>query len=306
MPPRTNAFQRLAYLIHEQIPNAVRVSESAMLVDRLTGQEREVDILVELDKPYSISIGIECIAKTRKADITWVEQMHAKHQHLTDKVILLSQKGFYSTAKAMAEKFGMLPLTIEKPMEADWSREIHQIAEVSLTPVLWDIERIKLYGKTEQDIQYADPSTILYLDNEKIPQLPLYIISDAVQGDSNISEHDERFSGEERHYACRMGGIRPCYILKEDGEKFEVRDIEFFYRQFSGDKEVVQLNHGVLKDSHIAFGQVKIDGVDSILLFLQNDANSPTITLSVSGHPSIIRPLNDPSAKPDELKGAHP
>jgi len=180
-------------------------------------------------------------------------------------------------------------------MEADWSREIHQIVEVSLTPVLWDIEKIKLYGKTEQDIHYADADTILYVDDGRIPQIPLHIVSSAVQDHSNISEHDERFSGEERHYACRMGGIRSCYILKEDGEKFEVSDIEFFYRQFSGDEEVVPLSQGVLNDSHFAFGQVKIDGVDSVLLFLQNDANSRSITLSMSGHPSII--LKDPIPK---------
>jgi len=98
MPRRTNLFQKLAYLIHEQIPNAIRVTESAILVDRVSGLEREVDILVELDQPYRLNIGIECIAKSRKADVTWVEQMYAKHQHLTDKVILLSQRGFYVTA----------------------------------------------------------------------------------------------------------------------------------------------------------------------------------------------------------------
>lgn len=297
MPRRTNAFQKLAYLIHQQIPTAVRVTESAMVLDRLTGLMREVDILVELDQPYPMKIGIECVAKARKADVTWVEQMYVKHQHLTDKVILLSQKGFYRTAKELAEKYGMTPLTIEEPLEADWSREIHQIVEVSLTPVLWDIELIKLYGITEQDKLYVDPETILYLDNEKIPQIPLHVVSSAVQAYSNISEHDHSFSGEEKHYACRMGGIRPCYVLDQNGEKFEVSDIEFFYRQYSGEEEMVALSHGVLKDSHFAFGQVNINGDESMLLFLQNGTDSPTITLSISGNPPII--LKDPIINED-------
>ncbi|MFL6052419.1 MAG: hypothetical protein ACJ72W_05800, partial [Actinoallomurus sp.] len=50
------------------------VTESAMLIDRRTGEEREVDVLIEADVAgHTLRIGIECSDRKRPADVTWVE-----------------------------------------------------------------------------------------------------------------------------------------------------------------------------------------------------------------------------------------
>ena len=46
MPKRTNIFQRLVKLLHDRLDANWVVNESEMLVHRLTGEEREVDILM--------------------------------------------------------------------------------------------------------------------------------------------------------------------------------------------------------------------------------------------------------------------
>jgi len=43
MPQRSNEFQKLVYLVKQQMAAGAKVTESQMLVDRITGTEREVD-----------------------------------------------------------------------------------------------------------------------------------------------------------------------------------------------------------------------------------------------------------------------
>src|SRR6476469_2684467 len=98
MPKRSNLFQRLIYLIHRASPNC-RVTESVMLDDKVTGEKREVDILViapiGVISKSETTIAVECIDHKRKADVSWVEKMVGKYLHVqVDSVVLVSRKGF--------------------------------------------------------------------------------------------------------------------------------------------------------------------------------------------------------------------
>ena len=90
MPIRSNEFQRLVTLINGCLHDSGKVVESALLVDKTSGAEREVDVLISSEiADYPINISVEAKDSSRKADITWVEEMHAKHLHLsTDKLVL--------------------------------------------------------------------------------------------------------------------------------------------------------------------------------------------------------------------------
>lgn len=122
MPPRTNAFQRLVTLLTATLAGHAQVTESAMLTDRVTGEPREVDVLVSATTAtYTVNLGIEVIAWARPADTPWIEKMRAKHENLpTDKLILVSESGFSAPAKKKAEFYGIETLTIEEACEADW------------------------------------------------------------------------------------------------------------------------------------------------------------------------------------------
>jgi hypothetical protein len=113
MPQRSNNFQRLVYLIQRTLSPDWEVSESVELVDRQTGKEREVDIVVRgRVGPHPLVIGIECVARKRKADIEWIEQQAKKHETLTDKLILVSERGFYRDAAAKANLLGIQTYTL--------------------------------------------------------------------------------------------------------------------------------------------------------------------------------------------------
>ena len=93
-----------------------------MLIDRVTGESREVDVLVTATTAtYTVNLGIEVVAWSRPADTPWIEKMRAKHENLPiDKLILVSESGFSAPAKKKAEFYRIETLTVEDACEADW------------------------------------------------------------------------------------------------------------------------------------------------------------------------------------------
>lgn len=159
MPPRTNAFQRLVTLLTATLAGHARVTESAMLQDRVTGGQREVDVLVvATTATYQVNLGIEVISWSRAADTPWVEKMRAKHDNLpTDKLILVSESGFSGPAMRKAEFYGIETLTIEEACEADWQliAALEETGVFEVTTINFDI------------------TAVCRLDNGSLEQLPV-------------------------------------------------------------------------------------------------------------------------------------
>jgi len=106
MPKRSNEFQKLVYYFKKHTINNVDITESRELLDKQTGVKREVDIVVETNVGGNqVIISIECIDRSRKADMAWIEQMYEKHRKLpTNVLILISKLGFTKKAIEYADK----------------------------------------------------------------------------------------------------------------------------------------------------------------------------------------------------------
>src|SRR5215208_1542277 len=104
MPKRSNRFQRLVVLLNTCLAADTKVIESALVLDKVTGEEREVDIWISPSAAgHTVNIAIEVIGRSRKASVGWVEEMHSKHATLpTDKLILVSERGFTKQALVKA------------------------------------------------------------------------------------------------------------------------------------------------------------------------------------------------------------
>lgn len=122
MPKRSNKFQKLITAIHACIVNDVCVEESAFLVDRETGKEREVDILLRSQLgDYPVFLSVEVIDRSRRAGSGWIEEMTGKHQALpTSKLVLVSRSGFTKPALEKAKARGIETLTVEEACATDW------------------------------------------------------------------------------------------------------------------------------------------------------------------------------------------
>ena len=159
MPQRTNAFQRLVTLLTATLAGYATVTESAMLQDSITREQREVDILVVVTvATYNINLGIEVISWGRRADTPWVEKMRAKHDNLpVDKLILVSESGFSGPAKVKAQFYGIETLTVDAACEADW-------------PLIAALEKTGVFEVTTMNF---DISAVCQLDNGQLELLHL-------------------------------------------------------------------------------------------------------------------------------------
>jgi hypothetical protein len=109
MPPRTNAFQQVVATIHQHMAGDADLQESAMLRNRVTGAEQEVDVVIR-SRPagHEVIVSVEATDRGRKADIEWVQQMLGKHADLpTSKLVLVSGGGFTERARRLADAVRM-------------------------------------------------------------------------------------------------------------------------------------------------------------------------------------------------------
>lgn len=123
MPKRSNEFQNLIFILQQQLVPDARVTESMMLRDYATGDEREVDIVIETPfKDKTLRVCIECCDRSRKADVEWIEQMWAKHQDLpTDSLVLAARAGYTKGARLKAAVHQIEIADYSEVITADWS-----------------------------------------------------------------------------------------------------------------------------------------------------------------------------------------
>lgn len=105
MPRRTNLFQRVIKVLHENIAGQATVEESAMLPDSASQSDREVDVVITTTLVgQTVRIGVEATATGSPADVTWVDSMIGKHRTLpTNRLVLVSEAGFTPAARRKAE-----------------------------------------------------------------------------------------------------------------------------------------------------------------------------------------------------------
>jgi hypothetical protein len=110
MPQRTNDYQKLVELIHSLFaPQNAKVTASAMVMSA-SGQEREVDVLVEYETElYPVRIAVEAKDLSRAIETTTLEQYIGKYNSqggvTVDKVIIVA-KSFARTASDRARSLG--------------------------------------------------------------------------------------------------------------------------------------------------------------------------------------------------------
>lgn len=123
VPPRSNIFQRLVLEIHRDLGPGWTVTESRMRADQASKTPREIDILAETSiGGYSLRMGIEAVAWTKRAGQPWVEQQHARHRDLnTHKLVLWSRSGFTPGALAKAKHFGIDCVTPTEGITVKWA-----------------------------------------------------------------------------------------------------------------------------------------------------------------------------------------
>ena len=157
MPKRTNQFQDLIDLLERQIASKdASVEMSKLLIDTVTGEEREVDIVIEHNSGiHPVRIGIEVIARKRPVSTTWIEGISAKHRDLPiDKTIAVSKSGYYRPALEKAKALNIDTLTLREATELDWSSKLDSIPRIQIEGFI---------------VPYLTSATLVFYHEESLP-----------------------------------------------------------------------------------------------------------------------------------------
>jgi hypothetical protein len=278
-----------------------------MLPSQSTGAEREVDVVIRAKQAgYDVIVSVEAVARARKADRTWVDQILGKHADLpTSKLVLVSQKGFTEDARAAALASNAVPLAPEDLSSSNRDQDV-----IKAVPALWP--KVVSFTIEEWGVNFTDKGVPTDGWGEAAPTV---FVDEGVVGDlmqlterlykarfaelieqidlANRTEDSvERFTfvvepadGDELQLPVN-DVPKTLFLLNQNGVGYSLRRIAV-----TGKGEIkvskIPLTQGRLGDLSVNFGygEGKVGGRDALLVLSESDEGGGQLTMR-------IRPLD--------------
>lgn len=277
MPKRSNIFQRLVKLLYDRLDENWVVNESEMLCNRLTGEDREVDIVLRYKLgAHEVVVSIECTGIKRPASSTWVEGMAKKHEFLaTSKLVLWSANGFYKPALTTAEKLGIETVSQNENIDVEWAT-ISKIFKNGFLKVVHSsfkffIDVVETNGKKDR---LEGPHNFIFKIKDKgiyftILQLRQYIMGIQDIGTVLLDHASE----DKEDFWMQIEPPFECQVQKENGEWVDPFRIGFGIKakaeETKTNSKTVQYQNTV---STLAVGKLKSGTLE---LFLEEKPDQP-------------------------------
>lgn len=232
MPQRSNSFQKLVKILNERLDSSWSVTESKMFTDSITGEKREVDIVIESKfGSHNIVLSIECRDHKRKCDTPWIESMKSKHDSLpTSKLVLWSASGFYKPALLKAEKLNIDTVTPDNIDEVEWSK-------LSKSLINGTIELLESELSFFIDVEDDDKEKVRFDNNEFNYVLQEFESGNTfdIQSLKHFIAHDPKVGGSllehsslgENDFWINYLHPNKCFLINENNVKLTVFRIGF-------------------------------------------------------------------------------
>lgn len=293
MPRRTNEFQRLIAAIQGHLDPGSKVAESVLLSDRITGTDREVDVVIS-GKVGSqpITVSVECRDRARPADVTWVEQMQAKHSRLPTNVLVLCSHGAFSPeAHRIADAYGIRCCEFADVDAAAPERLFPDVG--SLWGKAWEatIDRVRVTveatGTLPEEIVRASPDNTLFLDDGSIIGSAAELANALLHADILVKRMAAEARPEHTYLESRwehpvLGGRRLC-LQKQ--EPLMLRAIQVFQvvAKCRVTVDEFPLRHGRYGGIRVAWSNGQMLGQPITLIASEDSMGaSPKVTLKPS------------------------
>lgn len=294
MPKRSNQFQRLIFRVKQQVAGDAEVTESKFLQDHLTGASREVDICIEKSiGGHLVRVCIECRDHKRKADVTWVEAMKAKHERLpTNALVLVSREGFTREAEEVANKYGIETLPFKKIDAASVDRLFGNLSSIwakgiNLKPAKVVIQVSETDWSPAERVSAVPDNIVFTFEGEPLctvrDLIGSWLKSESVMKEA-LSRGDESYKG----FMVRWDNPsdthgNPLCLRKE--APFVIRRIE--YVEVIGECEFnvneFPLEHGLLGRIKVSWGVGSFMGEDSFLVASEDEGGKKTTSITRRG-----------------------
>jgi len=285
MPVRSNDLQKLVHLIETQLSGGADVQQCVELQDHETGELREVDILITISSgDHKLRVGVE-VTKT-KGGTPWVECMIAKHREgrLTDRLILVSERGFSRGAvkKAEAQNVELIELVSDKA--PDWSEIVRRccslwFGKVDMTPQSVSLTlRVNPQGMLTE----IGPETMIWLAGQSrtttLLQFVHYVVANAgiLKDVYARSDRDKltafTASGTVDEEAYVVGGDRVMHLI--DG--FEIKgNLRFSVSE----SDVQQTSY---RGAAIGHGEFQIDDKKAVVAIVERQGEEAIFRVNFS------------------------
>jgi hypothetical protein len=291
VPARSNFFQQVVLLLHRNTAGAPAVEESAMLLHRVTGEKREVDVVIRSTTAgYPLVVSIEATSLRRPADVGWVEKTRAKHEHLeTNQLVLVSESGFTPQALDLAAHHRILALA---PVDLEGDDPAGEI--VNKLPALWP----KLLALTPVNIRVhvarpdgsegwfkAEPDhTLFFDDGQGITYVSTWVfgmiqkrfleIADQIGLRDIRTDMDSPFWLEAGGVFANVDGQRRDFFVRfDDADPPELHAVTRIEVTGTAHIEVreMPLRHRRLGEISFAQGQFDMAGKSAVVVVTEND-----------------------------------
>lgn len=174
MPKRTNDYQKLVLAINQHLaPTSATITESKMLYDPISEQDREIDILIEDNSgPYKFTIGIECTAKSRPIGVPVMEQLINKHKNVgIQKTVIVSKSGFTVSAQKFAKKNQIDAISFGQALSQPWPSFLNKVKNIQLilhSTTIDDISFDVTFLEDAEKVVYSLETVVLASSKKKI------------------------------------------------------------------------------------------------------------------------------------------
>lgn len=142
MPRKGKDFELLIKMLEEvMLPQGALIKSPDYIVDKITGQKREVDISIKMDLGSTpILIIIECRDRNDTEGTTWIEQLRTKTNDLNaNKVIAVSSYGFSAPAIEKGRHYGIETRTYKELSHDDiksWFLPNHMLKQNKIFQII--------------------------------------------------------------------------------------------------------------------------------------------------------------------------
>lgn len=256
MPKRSTRFQRLIAAISHCLAVDSRVQESALLVDKVTGAQREVDICIQGRlEPYRVVICMEVFDHGRKATTPWVEQMAQKHANLqSDKLLLVSRAGFTSPAVKKAAFLNIETLTLNDALKTDWDLAVKLLGQG-----VFVLYNLSFYCEAlVEGAPKPEPASLtarLYSSPTANP-INVAAVVGLFLSDARVKRTimDRVDSSNERHFTLAYSPPEGILYEKPDGSLVALKDLRLFI-EIKDERTPVNWSLGQFLGKEIVYGE---------------------------------------------------
>jgi hypothetical protein len=294
MPKRTNDFQKLIYLVRVNLAEGATVTESKMLIDRVTKRKREVDVCIEGHVGgHIVVVSVECRDHKRIADVSWVDTMKAKHERLpTNALILASRNGFTPEARDAAAGYGIQTFSLSDIDEVDfpallgsksslWTKSVTVSAEKVLV-------RVRSTPTLDGEVVAVMPTNLVYSSNGnelcQIGVLVEMLLKSPRARDYLVSEGKEDHVWFELAWEPPRDHLdNPLFMKKISPDT--LREIECIQIKGPCKFQITQfgMRGGNLGNIRLAWGKTEILGHDALVVATKDNAGIEKLSINFSG-----------------------